>query len=129
MSQRFTLVISWVGAALCLFSSSAASDFDVVINEISYNPWTADDRDEFIELHSAGPAAVDLSRWEFTEGIRFTFPAGTSLGAGQYLVLSPDFHRAALRYGISNVVGDYTGKLDNNGEILTLVNARGALIG
>src|SRR6185503_19832258 len=97
--------------------SASASDFDIVINEIFYNPWTDEDRDEFVELYNAGAAAVDLSGWSFSEGIKFTFPPGAALGPDDYLVLSPDSARAALHYRIANVLGNYTGKLDNNGEV------------
>src|SRR5262245_50681215 len=90
---------------------AVGSEFDVLINEINYNPFTGDDRDEFVELYNRGPAAIDLGGWRFTEGITFTFPAGTSIGPYEYLVVSPDSTHTKLRYGISNVVGNYTGKL------------------
>src|SRR5262245_21648161 len=69
---------------------AAASQFDVLISEINYNPFTGDDRDEFVELYNRGPSAIALGGWRFTEGITFTFPAGTSIGPYEYLVVSPD---------------------------------------
>ncbi len=113
----------WVVLLLFFASSGAsASQFDVIINEVCYNPFTGDDRDEFVELYNRGPSAVDLSGWTFTEGISFAFANGASIEPGGYLVVSADAARAQARFGIQNVVGDFQGRLDNSGEILALSN-------
>jgi hypothetical protein len=112
---------------LSLLSGSAwASDFDVLINEVNYNPFSGETRDEFIELFNRGGTAVNLSSWSFTEGVSFTFPFGTEIGPGEYLVVSPDAAHARTVLGITNVVGNFVGRLDNGGEILALSNADGA---
>jgi len=101
---------------------ASASQFDVIINEVCYNPFTGDDRDEFVELYNRGPSAVDLSGWSFTEGISFLFPDGTSIDPGGYLLVGADAAHAEAYYGIENVIGDFGGRLDNSGEILALSN-------
>jgi hypothetical protein len=119
-----------LGAALAaaFLGQASGSEFDIVISEINYNPFTGDDKDEFVEIYNRGPTAVDLGGWSFTEGISFTFLKGSRIGPQEYLVLSPSVDHARSRFHITNVAGPYAGKLDNHGEIITLVNARGAVI-
>jgi len=59
----------------------------VLINEIHYNPAKGDEY-EFIEIINNGNSQVDLTDYLFTEGIDFTFPAGTTINAGEYIVIS-----------------------------------------
>jgi hypothetical protein len=101
------------------------SDFDIIINEVHYNPLTGLTKDEFVELYNRGPTAVNLAGWRFSEGISLTFLPGTAMDPKTYLVVSSDASYTQARHGILNVTGNYSGKLDNNGEILTLVNAAG----
>jgi spore coat protein CotH len=107
---------------------ASGNQFDIVIDEINYDPFTSDERDEFVEIHNRGPTPVDLSGWEFTEGIAFHFPDGTLLGPSEHLVLSPDASHMRARYGIQNVLGNYTGRLNNDGENLALADAGGNAI-
>ncbi|MGB1031023.1 MAG: lamin tail domain-containing protein [Flavobacteriales bacterium] len=63
---------------------------DVVINEIHYNPCTTQGDDgiyEFLELYNNEATAVDISGWSF-DGITFTFPASTSIAAGEYIIVA-----------------------------------------
>ncbi len=116
-------------AAVVSHSPAALSgEFDVVVSEIHYGPLSGEAADEFVELENHGPTTVNLAGWRFTEGISFVFPPGTLMEPRSYLVVSPNAAHARSRHAIANVVGDFTGKLDNDGEILTLENARGELI-
>ncbi|MEM6859000.1 MAG: lamin tail domain-containing protein, partial [Pseudomonadota bacterium] len=74
---------------------------DVIINEIQFDPasgaagdanqdGTRDfSQDEFVEIVNTTGAAIDISGWTLSDddGDDFTFPAGTTLAAGQALVL------------------------------------------
>ena len=122
---------------LCIFAvlpltgaELRADDFDVVINELNYNVFDngGEDSLEFIELFNRGGTTLELGGWEFSRGVDFVFSAGTLIEPGEYLVLSPDPAAAAARYGLRRVLGPYLGQLDNGGEILELVNARGLMI-
>jgi hypothetical protein len=128
MRARVAIVLGCMSASLVLPWTARGSDFDVILNEISYNAFSGDDKDEFIELYNRGAVAVDLQGWTFSEGLTFTFPPGISMGPHEFLVVSPDVAHTKARFGIQNVVGPYTGKLDNNGEIITLLNGQGAMI-
>jgi hypothetical protein len=100
---------------------------DVVINEILYHPLSGDDVDEFVELHNRGPAVVDLSAWS-VDGIGLTFPEGTSIAAGAFLVLSKSPPYLRNRYGLPQSVvfpTRYLGTLRNAGERLSLIDRNG----
>lgn len=107
---------------------------NLIINEIHYNPLAgaspaaqnANDF-EFIELHNKGNTALRLDEVSFKSGIFFRFPANTTLGAGQYLVLASDSASFQSRYGFAPF-GDYQGSLSNTGETLELIDPVGAVI-
>ena len=92
------------------------------ISEFIYKPNGGSDY-EFIELLNTGSTALDLSGVRFTNGVDYTFPAGTSLTAGAFTVVCRS--RTALIGRFPNVTpvlapGEFTGSLDNNGESITL---------
>jgi len=94
----------------------------VVINEINYHPDTAAEMEEFVELYNTSDTAVSLANWRFVKGITYTFPTTASLPAHGCLVVARDCARIISLFGITDVVGNYVGQLDNGGERLTLVN-------
>ena len=102
---------------------------DIVITEIYYNPQAGDDY-EFVELYNRSGSTVTLQTTVTTEtspgvfvtedipwrleGTGYEFPAGTQIGAGNYILLA----KVPANYTSSscNVYGPYDGKLDNGGE-------------
>jgi len=97
----------------------------IVINELMYHPYENDDALEYIELYNRGNEAVDMSGWSFDEGVDFVFPVGTTLQAGEYLVVAKDYKAITKKYRITNAIGDFAGTLDNDGERVELVDALG----
>lgn len=97
----------------------AAPEGAVVLNEIMYHP--AVPGGAYVELFNADRnSAFDLSQWRLN-GLDFTFPAGTILAAGQYLVLAEDRGVFAATYGSGvPVFAEFHGHLQTNGETLTL---------
>ncbi|MHB9005888.1 MAG: lamin tail domain-containing protein [Limisphaerales bacterium] len=96
---------------------------EVVINELLFNPLSGDSADEFVELYNRAPQAVDLSGWRFTDGIDYTFPAGTTLAAQGYLAVAKDRVRLLANHPSVNagrVFGDFDGTLANGGERVAL---------
>ncbi|MDP6046304.1 MAG: lamin tail domain-containing protein, partial [Phycisphaerae bacterium] len=71
-------------------ANAEPANYDVVINEVMYHPISQNSDDEFIELYNRGASPVVLDNWRFTEGVRYTFPVGTTIGAGEYLVIAKD---------------------------------------
>ena len=92
----------------------------VVINEIQYHPGDTNTGGEFIELHNRGAQSVDVSGWSFTRGVEYTFPQGTSIAAGGFLVIAHDPTAAQAFYGIPFPLGPYSGQLKNAAETILL---------
>ena len=105
-----------------------AGDGSVVFNEIMYRPSFNEPEMEWLELHNLMSIDMDLSGWQLTEGVQFTFPAGTRLRRGGYLVVASSPSRLMQTSGIQGVMGPFTGRLSNGGEKLELRNQRGRII-
>jgi hypothetical protein len=96
------------------------------ITEIMYNP--PDANEEFIELQNIGSETINLNLVSFTNGIDFTFPS-MELAADQYTVVVQNRDIFEARYGRNiNIAGQYSGRLDNAGERITLEDAIGRTI-
>ncbi len=133
----------WAQAART-FSNANAGPLvgPVVISELQYHPpalpGNPDDY-EFIELANVSATAVDLfdsanpaNRWRIRAAVDFTFPAGTTLAAGERVLLLP-FNPATNTVALSNfravydvpagtrLFGGYSGKLNNGGDSVELV--------
>lgn len=93
---------------------------DIVITEIMYNSPNSSDL-EFIELYNNTAAPIDMTDWSFASGFEYVFPA-TTLGAGEYLVISSDATMMSSNYGVSSL-GWTDGGLSNGGENIILVDA------
>ena len=125
---RFSLWLCAVLAGILVLSAgrSGAADKDIIINEIMYHPPLDLEELQYIELFNRGQSPVDLSRWSFTKGIKFVFPAGTKLDAGAYLVVCRNTTLFAHNYGPDiPVVGNFEGKLSHRSEKVELNNAAG----
>lgn len=99
----------------------------VVINEIMYDTPSDHRSAEFIELFNRGAVAVDLSGWQFSEGVQFEFPSGTQLAPGAYAVVAADAAWFRNAYPGVPVAGEFEGQLSDSGELLRLEDAQGNL--
>src|SRR5688572_33359058 len=94
-----------------------------------FNP--APDAYEYVELYNtSSTTALDLSGVKFTQGIDYTFPQGTMMPPGSYLVLAGTADLAGFRtyYGLDGsvaVLGPFSGGLNNAGEQLGLGTSAG----
>jgi len=106
----------------------------LMISEIMYHPVeeggtpSGDENLEFIEFYNNKATREDLSAFALTNGVKYTFPAGTILAAKQYLVVARDASAVQAAYGITGVHEWSSGKLDNDGERIELSNSNGAII-
>ena len=77
---------------------------------------------EFVELTNTGSTIIDLTNVAFTDGITFTFPAGTTVAPGERVIVVSDQAAFEFRYGagIADIAGHYTGNLRNSGEHIRL---------
>ncbi len=105
---------------------------NLFITEIMYHPPDTEEftgeQLEFIELKNVGAEELDLSGVRFSEGIRYTFPVGTRLAPGAFVVLASDPGAFAARYPGVAFDGVFSGRLSNAGERLALVHAVGTPI-
>jgi hypothetical protein len=124
-----TAVVATINLSVCLAPLFAQDALDqVVINEIHYDEVDKTLRGEFIEIFNPTDAAVDLSGWFFAEGVDFTFPAGTAVESGGYLVVAENPEVLAGLYNGVSALGPWTGSLKNSGETIVLRNATGKKI-
>jgi hypothetical protein len=108
---------------------------NIVINELHTDPDIKTERVEFVELYNAGTATVDLGGWQFTQGISYTFPAGTSLPADGYLIVAENPGACIAKWMMGQrlgprlqVLGPFSGGLNNEGERVVLCDAAGDLV-
>ncbi len=96
----------------------------IVINEIFYHARPtyadplnavayADNAAEWIEFYNRSGAPVNLAGWQLAGGISYTFPVGTTLAAGAFLVVNQ---------------AQYSGTLSNSGDTIELRDSAGALV-
>lgn len=99
----------------------------VVIHEIHYDPDVKIERVEFIELFNSGAEVVELDGWQLTGAVDFEFPAGTTLAADGFVVVTED-PTAFDRKFAAPALGPWTGVLSNEGETIILRDASGAVV-
>ena len=111
-------------AILALFFSAGAlfGDSTVVFNETMYHPGGDEETLEWVELYNQMAVDMDLSEWRLAGGVEFRFEEGTIIPGGGFLVIakSPDTIKQAT--GLEEVLGPFTGRLENAGERLELRN-------
>jgi hypothetical protein len=96
---------------------------DVVINELMYDPISGNDDDQYIELYNKGTNTINLSGWQFTAGVTFTFPPGAVVGPNGYAVVGKNTANLLANYtnlNSGNTFGNYGGKLSHDGELVAL---------
>jgi hypothetical protein len=97
---------------------------DIVINEIMYHPVSENSDDEYVELYNQGTNALDVSLWRLDGAVECLLPTNMAIPGGGYLVVAKNFTNLLAKYShlnSSNVIGDYTRTLSNQGEALRLL--------
>jgi hypothetical protein len=104
------------------------------VTEINYNSDSASaavNSGDWIELFNSGNAPLDLSGWVVKDSRvynQFEFPAGTTLGAGQYLVLVSDVLKfQTVHPTVTNYMGPLGFNFSNAGETINIYDRLGAL--
>ena len=90
----------------------------VTFNEIHYHPAGAS-APEWVEIVNQCAVRLDLSGWQLAGGIAFTFPDGTFIEPGAFLVVS------GLAGNPAGALGPFTGHLGNSGETVRLLTRQG----
>jgi len=85
-------------------------------------------REQWIELYNRGTVEVNLGGWQFSDGISFEFPTGTTLSPGQFLVVARDAASLAAKYPDITVAGKWNGTLSRKGERIRLIDLNKNLV-
>ena len=123
----------WVRSTALLLASACAFQtvHALVFTEIQYHPSVLSDPNEsleYIEIRNNTSHPVDLSGYHFVSGVRFAFPENFLLAGWDHIVVCADAEAVRRQYGLENVLGNYEGRLDNDGEQLQLSNRAGAIV-
>ncbi len=102
--------------------SSGSSDIvmGVELSTTSDLPVLTDDAEEWIELYNKGNSTVDLTGFTIRGGVDFDIPAGTTIAPGEYLVVAHDAADMAAAYPGINVIGNFSGRLNNHDDLIRL---------
>lgn len=135
-----TMLLAALAAVLCP-QGPGSSPAPVVINEFVHDDAGVTDDREFVELYNRASQPVDLSGWRLQgeEGSAggllngaFTFPAGTILAPGQYLVvgssLVPNVAFTTTSTSPAEWLGENVAGSANLPDGLTLRDATGAVV-
>jgi hypothetical protein len=102
----------------------------IVISEIMYKPAPRTDTNnlEYLELYNSNPWFQDISGYQLVcDNLSYTFPAGTIMAGGAYLVVAASPASLQNVYGITNVMGPYAGSLKKSGT-LQLLDEQGSVL-
>src|SRR5205823_14676727 len=106
-----------------VWSGPSSRRTGIVLTEIMYKPAPRNDTNnlEFIELYNSNPFFHDISGYKLAgENLTYTFPPGTVMNGGAILVVAASPSAMQNVYGISNVLGQYTGSLKKTGTLQLL---------
>lgn len=112
-------------------TAPAACNDPIIFSEINYNNDSTRKIGEFVELYNTTNANFDLSGWmikDDTDFHIFTFPVGTIIPAGGYIMVNNDT-AAFKKYNtwMPNFYGPFNFSLKNSGEQIRLFDPNGIL--
>lgn len=129
-----------------------ADDSNLVVSKIHYNPADATEAElaiiggdgveadefEFLELMNVGSETIDLNNVSISGGITFTFGLSNQLAPGDRILVVENRAAFEVRYAsilnglnfATDITGQsqYSGRLSNGGEQLTITDAAGSVI-
>lgn len=129
-ARTVILRFAWLAVAALAWCGQCAvadrPDAVVTFHEVNYHPPGSQDA-EWLELHNQMAVDIDLSGWSLTDGIGFTFPPGTVIAGGGFLVVAKLPGHPSLA-GVAGVLGPWQGNLSNGGETIDLRSRSGRLM-
>lgn len=104
------------------FVTEPASNENLVVSEIYYNPPGPDEETEYLELQNISETnSIHLDGLSFLDGIAFSFPPGVVIAPGERILIVNNLAAFEAAFGAGlPVVGEYQGNLSNGGEPLVL---------
>lgn len=107
---------------------------EIVINEIMYNHpplyrTSSNDftriEEQWLELYNRSQTTVNLGGWTLSDGLEFTFPAGTALEPDSYLVVASDQAALLAKHPGIRVIGNVRKKLSHHAGYIVLRDGDG----
>ncbi len=98
----------------------------LVISEIMYHPTNS--LLEFVELFNSRGEPQDLSGYQLAGSISYTFPAGSQIAGGGFVVVARSPLDLQSVYGITGILGPYTNNLPNTKGTVQLISQSGAVL-
>jgi hypothetical protein len=98
----------------------------LVLSEIMYHPTNSNL--EFVELFNSRGEPQDLSGYQLSGSVSYTFPAGSVVEGGRFAVVAkspPDLQTA---YGLTNIYGPLANSLPNGAGTIRLLSQAGAVL-
>ncbi len=93
-----------------------------VLSEVQYDPPGGDSQHEWLELYNPTGQAADLSGWSLqNDRGQWSFPPGTTLGAGSTLTVARSRSGFAAQHGFDPDVSGLTLSLSNTGDLVRLM--------
>ena len=102
----------------------------IVFSEIMYKPPPRTDTNncEYLEIYNSQPYFHDISGYQITcADMNCTFPSNTIIPAGGFLVVAASPGSIENVYGVTNVMGPYSGSLKKS-ETLQLLDEQGNVL-
>ena len=114
-------------AVFALAVAAAPAPAGVVINEIFYH--APDDLDDlqFIELYNSGDKPAVIGGWKLAKGVKYQFPADTTIPADSYVVVCKNLKEFKRHYGF-DAGGQFIGSLAKSGDTIELRDGSGKVI-
>jgi len=119
-NSRILGYIVFVVFCLIPYHCISQSSSQIYINEINYRAIEKQQNIDFVEIYNPGIQSVDLSNWFLTGGLDYTFPSGVSINGGAYLVIAANPSQAQSVFGVSGLLGPWTGKLSSSEDKVVL---------
>ncbi|MEZ5303272.1 MAG: lamin tail domain-containing protein [Verrucomicrobiales bacterium] len=118
---------SALNSAFYQVDSEPASDQNLVVAALHYHP-ASDAPLEYLLFQNIGSEFVDLSGVIIRDGVDFAFPDNTVIAPGAQLALAQDPAALAPVLAGYDIIGPYSGRLNNDGERLHITAANGDTI-
>ena len=97
----------------------------LIISEIMYHPTNS--VLEYVEIMNTRGEPEDLSGYQLGGSINFTFPQGTTIPGGGFVLVARSPSDLQTAYGVTGVLGPYTNNLPNSSGTVQLLNPIGGL--
>ncbi len=110
--------------------ASCSRTTPIAFSEIMWKPASRSDTNncEFVEIYNSNPWFHDISSYQIVcADMNYTFPVGTIIPGGGFLVIAAFPSSIENVYGITNVVGPYNGSLKRS-ENLQLIDEHGSIL-